>query len=288
MLDQHSHLWAWPGGRTANGSFFIRGATNKYYDPLYNRGWVLQEEVLSSRALVFGHEQMSRRCFSLDLNEDLPDTEVLDPRHEQILQWRRSRWSQYLNPFGEITEAFLNVRGRLRRAILRSHSRQFYHLRDERYSNSHLEDHKAAMFQVTALDPNSEKLIGDVALNAEPITPTSHYELHESRIPRWPWTEDTISKTPIWLSGTTPLDRKNQIKGSSIWCLLVSVTHDNLGGQATCLALVPTNRQPDEFRRVGLLFLRKPTWMRQRDVQLHSSSRLYRPNSHSLTIIRIV
>jgi hypothetical protein len=41
-------------------------------EPLYNRGWVLQEEVLSTRALIFGHGQMLWRCIGEDLSEEVP------------------------------------------------------------------------------------------------------------------------------------------------------------------------------------------------------------------------
>jgi hypothetical protein len=41
-------------------------------EPLYNRGWVLQEEVLSIRALIFGHGQMLWRCIRDDLSEETP------------------------------------------------------------------------------------------------------------------------------------------------------------------------------------------------------------------------
>ena len=45
-------------------------------DPLYKRGWVLQEQVLSSRALLFGSRQLSWQCGAGVRTKQRPDFEI--------------------------------------------------------------------------------------------------------------------------------------------------------------------------------------------------------------------
>jgi hypothetical protein len=64
--------------RRVSSAVFVHPAAEEHLstdwqgEPLYNRGWVLQEEVLSTRALIFGHRQMLWRCIRDDLNEKVP------------------------------------------------------------------------------------------------------------------------------------------------------------------------------------------------------------------------
>jgi len=53
-------------------------------EPLYARGWVYQEEVLSTRELIFGSNQMSWRCMSCAGNETMPVLEPENYSHRQI------------------------------------------------------------------------------------------------------------------------------------------------------------------------------------------------------------
>ena len=55
-----------------SGTLFVLKATNEDPQPLHDRGWVLQEEVLSSRTLAFGQQLLSWRCAAHSLNESYP------------------------------------------------------------------------------------------------------------------------------------------------------------------------------------------------------------------------
>ena len=63
--------------------------------PLYDRGWVLQEEILSGRALIFGRKGMSWRCIEGDADECHPGIEMAgglfvpsyDPGYAKLRLW---------------------------------------------------------------------------------------------------------------------------------------------------------------------------------------------------------
>jgi Heterokaryon incompatibility protein (HET) len=61
------------GGQRSQGSLYVTlGQIGDEDGPLYQRGWVLQEEILSTRALVFGSRQISWRCLCGEASEERP------------------------------------------------------------------------------------------------------------------------------------------------------------------------------------------------------------------------
>lgn len=67
------------------------------YKPLFDRGWVLQEEVLAPRGLVFGQKQIAFRCVCGSCDETRPDV-IADVQTTQDLGHRSSD----LDPFHEL------------------------------------------------------------------------------------------------------------------------------------------------------------------------------------------
>jgi len=67
------------GGQTSQGSLYVTlDLFSDKHCPLYERGWVLQEEILSTRALVFGGRHMSWRCLCGDASEMCPGYYAVD------------------------------------------------------------------------------------------------------------------------------------------------------------------------------------------------------------------
>jgi Heterokaryon incompatibility protein (HET) len=83
------------GHQRSEGSLYVTlsGADNED-SPLYERGWVLQEQILSTRGLVFGRWEMSWRCICVEASEKSPDycsgQEIEEVRTSDFHQWQVS------------------------------------------------------------------------------------------------------------------------------------------------------------------------------------------------------
>jgi hypothetical protein len=84
------------GERTVQGSAYITldDIDEESCKPLFGRGWVLQEEVMSTRGLIFG-PQLSWRCMCAKSSEKIPDIE----RDKSGDGWNLLRlWIQHQDP----------------------------------------------------------------------------------------------------------------------------------------------------------------------------------------------
>ena len=67
------------GDETHQISAYVQSLPERSPCPLDTRGWILQEEVLAPRQLVFRHSEMQWTCRSCELSESMPTTHAASP-----------------------------------------------------------------------------------------------------------------------------------------------------------------------------------------------------------------
>ena len=80
-------------GKTVEGSSYMTIDSARRDSPLYTRGWVLQEEVLAVRGLIYGSYELAWRCLCSNATESSPHctgkvTTLRELGSEQYDRWR--------------------------------------------------------------------------------------------------------------------------------------------------------------------------------------------------------
>jgi hypothetical protein len=84
------------GGQNSQGSLYVTlDHPGDERRPLYERGWVLQEEVLSTRSLVFGSRQLSWRCLCAGASEKHPEGSAVVQTIQELGRPQYEAWRDY-------------------------------------------------------------------------------------------------------------------------------------------------------------------------------------------------
>lgn len=94
-------------GRTRTDQVLVRIAKSGSDEPLFKRGWVLQEEILAARGLVFGPEQITFRCVCGVYDETLPE---IGPPIQTIQNLDIDRFERRSTSLGFSDEDFARLR----------------------------------------------------------------------------------------------------------------------------------------------------------------------------------
>jgi Heterokaryon incompatibility protein (HET) len=81
--------------KTMEGTAYITIDRRKEYFPLFDRGWVLQEQVLASRGLIFGSDQLHWRCLCGYSNESRPEPKGRIESNKELGEPRWDKWRGY-------------------------------------------------------------------------------------------------------------------------------------------------------------------------------------------------
>jgi hypothetical protein len=81
------------GKYTDGSAYYILHKALQMNIPLFDRGWVLQEEILSSRGLDFGNE-LSWRCICHESSESRPEPRESVQDFQEIGKTQWDRWRE--------------------------------------------------------------------------------------------------------------------------------------------------------------------------------------------------
>ncbi|KAF2810918.1 HET-domain-containing protein [Mytilinidion resinicola] len=82
-------------GKTASGESYIMLDGVNVSGPLFERGWVLQEEVLASRGLIFGERELAWRCLCGFSTESRPNYKHRVDRWQDLGHNQYDKWRSY-------------------------------------------------------------------------------------------------------------------------------------------------------------------------------------------------
>ena len=85
-------------GETVEGSSYVTidsARRDSPDSPLYTRGWVLQEEVLAVRGLIFGSYELAWRCLCSDATESIPHCTGKVATIRELGSKQYNRWRSY-------------------------------------------------------------------------------------------------------------------------------------------------------------------------------------------------
>ncbi|KAF2490589.1 HET-domain-containing protein [Lophium mytilinum] len=82
-------------GKTASGKSYTMLDSGRADTPLFDRGWVLQEEVLAPRGLIFGERELEWRCLCGNSSESRPIYKHRVERWQDLGNEQYKKWRSY-------------------------------------------------------------------------------------------------------------------------------------------------------------------------------------------------